>query len=177
MDYYPQKKEVKLEPMTTDRKTILKVEWMEDEKEMELAYAIEKKDGKIYFGGKEVRIKELNELTSMEKKYYDFAKEKCKADDAHALLKASLTHFYNREDGKRPDDEKYPYFCEDGVMYELTDAIVLRVASDKPLCPRYIIDKTHWTVNSPSGECHSLPTCGSELSETDFNVILDCLSK
>lgn len=170
----PEKKiEMALKP---ERKTIIKFEWTDkNEKEIDKFYTIEKRDdGKIYFDGKLVPIKTFDQLSKFEKKYYDCAK-KDNLDENQLLLKASLTLFYNDEKGD-PDDEKYPHFFGNGVMYELTDAFVLRVSSDKHLHQEYTVCNDRLTVRSPSGKFYNLPWCGNDFVSTDFNVILDLLS-
>lgn len=158
------------------RSTILKYEWTDEEdKEMVKEYKIEKTtEGKIYFDGRQIPIKVPDDFDHEERTAYE--EEKSDGyDNEHSLLKACLANFFCDEKGKA-DDETYPHFGGDAVMYEITDAIILRVWSNKHLQENYIVSKDLWRVRSEeSKKFFGLPTCGSELARKDFNKILDLL--
>lgn len=157
------------------RTTTVKFEWLEDEDNPVVKeYVIEKVDEKkIYFDKKLIPIKSLTELTETERKVYDSEKRENYNDD-HSLLKASLVNFFSDEKGKA-DEKTYPHFGGDGVMYELTDALVLRVWSDKHIQENYTVSKGMWRIATSSKRYRRLPSCGNDLVDTDFNKLLDLL--
>lgn len=157
-----------------ERKTTIKFEWSDDdEKEVDKFYVIEKKnDGTIYFDGKLIVVKPLDQLNKEERKMYNITKEKG-LDDEHSIFKANLTFFFH-EKGE-VDDLRFPHFCGNGAMYEITDAFILRTWSEKHLHDNYTVSKDLWQARSPSGEFVKLPRTCSDFVDTDFNQLLDLL--
>jgi hypothetical protein len=130
-------------------------------------YLIERDSKKNIFVNKElVLIKDVDDFTKEEKSTYDEAKEF--GDKDYAMLKASLCYFFK-------DEEKFPDIQDDGVIFGVVDAIILRVLSNKQLRSSYFFNNSLWRIESDAEKFHSLPSCGSQLVVTDFDEIINLL--
>ena len=144
------------------RKSTIKFEDAHNERN----YVIEKKDGILYIETVHIEIKSVEQLILRDEKVcYKQAKAENKSEE-YATLKASLCRVFS-------DETKFPDMNGNGVIFEVMDALVLRVWSEKHIHDIYTFYPESCRIYSPTNKFCELPICGSEMVITDFDAMFD----